>query len=296
MKSLSFFFLNKVLIAGATISVGNFSAHAAAPGDQFKLRDFPPSPFEANVLGQVGPKPDPMVDNLVRDLDLTIRSTNQLEMSLIAEITTLTNKLFTLQEAANANDPMLQVYGRYIETAHDWVMKKHGDEYWVGNRYFSSGTPSSSEQRIRSGAIDLIDIALYKDVASNTNFAPLLKAAFETIERRLPGQLGGSYARADKLIDFHPSEPVKPVTTFEAYLAEISQRYDLVLAKLEQIQRDQNIPSEAITGWMYGDLYRLLDGSAQQYVMLSMPEEIGKLRQQLQRKTIELSRLQSRAR
>lgn len=293
MKSPSFFFLVKVLIAGATISVGTLSAQAAGPGDQFKLRGFPPSPFEANVSGQVWPKPDPIVNNLVRDVDLTVVSTNQLEMSLIAEITTLTNKLFTLQEAANVDDPMLRVCGRYIETAHDWVMKNHGHEYWVGNRYFSSGTPSPSEQRIRSGVVDLIDIALYKDVASNTNFTPLLKAAFETIERRLPGQLGGSYARADKLIDFHPSEPVKPVTTFEAYLAEIAQRYDLVLTKLDQIQREQNIPGEAITGWMYGDLYRLLDGSAQQYVMLSMPEEIGKLRQQLQRKTIELSRLQS---
>jgi hypothetical protein len=73
----------------------------------------------------------------------------------------------------------------------------------------------------------------------------------------------------------------------------LDQRYGLVLAKLEQLQKQEEIPSEVITGWMYGDLYRLLDGAAQMYVMLTTPEQVNKLKEELRGKTIELSRLQA---
>lgn len=104
-------------------------------------------------------------------------------------------------------------------------------------------------------------------------------------------RFGGDYLRV--LIGFHPTSSPKPITTFEEYVAELNQRYDLVLAKMDQIQREEGIPTEAIRGWMYGDLYRFLDGSAQDYGMLNTPDEVPKLRQQLQAKVIKLRRLQA---
>ena len=77
------------------------------------------------------------------------------------------------------------------------------------------------------------------------------------------------------------------------YFAEIEKRYDAVLRKLEQIQNEEGMPIEAITGSMYGDLYRMIDGCAQQYVMLKMPQQIPKLRQALRGKLIQLARIQS---
>jgi hypothetical protein len=271
------------------------TSQRAQPGDQFKLRDFPPSPFAAKLSTNTWPKPDPILQRIERDLDLNVVSTNQAEMALIAEIKELKGKLLDLQAAVNANDPLLRVYGRYVETAHDWVMKNHAREFGAGYRYFSSGAAGQGKRR-NDDVVDLIDMALYRDLASNTNFTPLLKSVFEAVERKQPSRLAGSYARNDALIGFHPAAPPKPAATFEAYLAELDQRYKLVLAKLEQIQREEGIPTEAITGWMYGDLYRMLDGSAGQYVMLSTPEEVEKLRQQLQHKVVTLLRLQALAR
>jgi hypothetical protein len=66
--------------------------------------------------------------------------------------------------------------------------------------------------------IALIDMALYRDLAGNTDFAPLLKAAFEAAARRSINQAGSSYSRKDTLIGFHPASTPKPVTTFEAYV------------------------------------------------------------------------------
>ena len=56
-------------------------------------------------------------------------------------------------------------------------MKTHAREFWAGNRYFGSGVPAPSKQRAGNQIRDLIDMALYKDVADNTNFTPLLRPA-----------------------------------------------------------------------------------------------------------------------
>jgi hypothetical protein len=54
---------------------------------------------------------------------------------------------------------------------------------------------------------------------------------------------------------------------------------------------DGRLTSNLEVGWMYGDLYRLLDGSAQQYVILSTPPKLEVCRQQLRGKLIELDRV-----
>ena len=269
------------------------ACYGAEPGDQFKLKDFPPSPFDLKVPSRPWPEPDPAIENVDRDVRLQPVTTNQAEIALIEEVTGLRSRLLDLEAGVEAVDPLRRTYGQYIETAHDWVMKKHAREFWTGNRYFSSAAPTSAKQRAGNQIRDLVDMALYKDVASNTNFTPLLRSVFEAMERKAPGQFSASYARNDALIGFHPGESPKPAESFEAYLAELDQRYGLVLAKLEQIQKQEEIPSEVVRGWMYGDLYRLLDGAAQMYVMLTTPEQVNKLREELRGKTIKLSRLQA---
>ncbi|MEI7938240.1 MAG: hypothetical protein WCK27_16240 [Verrucomicrobiota bacterium] len=268
------------------------ASQGAQPGEQFKLRDFPPSPFDAKFTATTSLETDPALRRVDRDVDFNAVITNQAAMALIADIKELKDKLLSLKSAVNAKDPMLRVYAQYVDTAHDWVMKAHGREFTAANQYFSSYATNQTTQLVRDRAIRLIDMALYTDLASNTNFAPLLKSTFETLSRKSP-KLRSSYARNDALIGFQRTAPPKPVTTWEAYVVELDQRYGLVLIKLEQIQSREAIPAEVITGSMYGDLYRTLDDSAQQYVMLNTPEEIQKLQQELIRKVIELSRLQA---
>jgi len=235
------------------------------------------------------PETDPALRRLDRDVDLNA-FTNQAEMTLIGEIKELKNNLLSLNTALNEKDPMLRVYARYVETAHDWVIKTHGREFSAANQYFSSSGTNQPSQRVRDQVFGLIDMALYRDLASNTNFAPLLKSIFETVGRQSPVfRSQYAYARNDALIGFRPATPPEPVTTFEQYVGELDQRYNLILSKLEQIQNHEGIPAEAITGWRYGNLYRLLDGSAQLYVEANTPEEIQKLQQQLIQKDIALS-------
>jgi hypothetical protein len=239
------------------------------------------------------PETDPALRRLDRDVDLNAVITNQAEMTLIDEIKVLKNNLLSLNTALNEKDPMLRVYARYVETAHDWVIRIHGREFSAAHQYFSSADTNQPSQRVHNQVVGLIDMALYRDLASNTNFAPLLKSIFETVGRRSPVYRSqyNTYARNDALIGFHSATPPEPVTTFEEYVAELDQRYNLVLSKLEQIQNNEGIPAEVITGWMYGDLYRFLDGSAQLYVEANTPEEIQKLQQQLIEKVIALSLL-----
>lgn len=59
--------------------------------------------------------------------------------------------------------------------------------------------------------IALIDMALCRDLARNTNFAPLLKSTFEAVEHRGPGHFAASaaasYACNDALIGYESDLP-----------------------------------------------------------------------------------------
>lgn len=283
-----------IFLAAVAVAIAVDASGAPEPGHQFKLPDFPPSPFAPSLAAAPWPKkPDSLLESVEEDLERSSASTNSAELALAVEVKTLKSKVTDLEAALNARDPMRRVYGRYVETAHDWVVKNHQREFGLANQYFASNA-LPAQQRALNSVVQLVDMALYKDLAGNTNFTPLFKSVFELFERKRPGFLGGNYARNDALIGFHPPAPPKAVTTFEEYLTELDQRYDLVLAKLEQIQRDEAIPTDVIMGWMYGDLYRMLDGSAQYYVMLSTPEEVEKLRQDLHYKSAQLRTAQVR--
>ncbi len=263
---------------------------------QVILKDFPPSPFALRAPSQPWPQPDPVVDNLERDVKLQPVTTNQAEIVLIAQVEDLRSKLLDLQAGVDALDPYRRIYGQYIETAHDWVMQHHAKEFWAGNQFSKAVEGNAAKQRACNQIVDLVDMALYKELAANTNFTPLLKSLFEAMERKAPGSFGGSYARNDHLIGYHPDLPPKAVGSFATYLSELENRYALVLAKLEQIQKQEQIPDEAVAGWMYGDLYRMLDGAAQMYVMLTTPEQVNTLRGELRKQALALGRMQARTR
>jgi hypothetical protein len=289
--------ITAVVLAETPVSPAFAAAQAplaGKPDDLLGLRDFPPSPFDESPSDSTLTQTAREMQAAERRLDLNVVSTNQAEMLLLGEIKELKRRLGDLEAAVDANDPLLRIYERYIEKAHEWVMRNHLREYSAGLAYFGVRDPNASKSRNKEDMVHLIDMALYKDLASNTNFAPLLKSAFEAYASKSPNFTalhGISYARKDSLIGFHSVKPPKQVTTFETYVAEPEQRYDLVKAKLEQIQREQGIPAEVLVGWMYGDLYRMLDGSAQDYVELRTPEELRALRKQLLEKFVELSRV-----
>ena len=295
MTRKMFVILARALNAGIVALALVVTSQGAESGDQFKLRDFPPSPFEAKLSTNTWHDPDPTLQVAESHLELSAGTTNLAEMALIVEVKELKSKLIDLQATVDAKDPLRRVYGQYVEVAHDWVMNNHEREYGLASRYWHSDA-GSSKRRILACVVDLIDTALFKQLASNTNFAPLLKSIFDVLERKQPGGLGVSYARNDVLIGFSPAAPPKPASTFEAYLAEIDQRYELVLTKLEQIQRAEGIPTEVITGWMYTNLDRRLSATAQAYPELTTPDELEKLRKQLRQKTDELSRLRALSR
>ena len=282
---------NFLFLSGALLFASGPAQSQAQLGPRLQLSAFPPSPFDLpSSAGKAWPKPDNIVQNAERELGLSTGTTNRDELLLAREVEKLRSQFLELEAAANATDPNLRIYGLYIETAHDWVMRNHSAEFGFANNYSRTNPPAT--QRAFSSVIDLVDMELYRQLSANTNFAPLLKSVFQAMETRTPGKFSTSYARNDRLIGFEPgaSPSPKPAASFEAYLAELQQRRELILAKLDNLQREHNIPDQAVLGWMYGDLYRMLDGSAQQYVMLNTPRELDSLRQQLQQKTIQLSR------
>jgi hypothetical protein len=279
------------LLAGFLTLPALSVSRGAEPGHRFKLRDLPPSALHASVSPTAPPKLEPILEAVGREVARHAGSTNQNARDVTAEVRDLKSKLLALEAAADAEDPSLRVYGAYVGRAHDWVMKTHGREFREANRYFSSSPADLAKRRTQDDLVALIDMALYKQLASNTNFAPLLKSTFVALETRMPGRFAASYARNDALIGFHPKSPARPAATFEAYLDQLDRRYDLVIAELDEIQRKHNVPTGVITGWMYGDLYRMLDGDAQLYVEFNTPRALKTVRQRLRRKLILLSDL-----
>ena len=169
------------------------------PAQPFKLRDFPPSPFEPRFAASAWPKEDPVVDSIEREVKLRPATTNEAEVALIEEIKELRGRILDLEAGADLADPWLRISDNYVETAHDWVMKNHWREFGAANRYFSSPAPTPAAQRARNHVTDLVDMALFRDLAGNTNFAPWFKAFFDESERHVPGEFSRSYARNDSL-------------------------------------------------------------------------------------------------
>lgn len=272
-----------LLVLAATL-LGLAAQGASAP-------DFPPSPFDTAVFADRVPASSRSLQIPPGSDYMTPVSTNQAELALLREIRTLQTNLAELEAAVYAQDPWLKLYDQYIDVPHDWVMQHHREEFGASLRYFGPSGPSNTntDSHTRAQLVALIDMALYKELASNTNFAPLLQGAFDAAASRVPTYFGTAYARTDRLIDYHPATRPTIITNFPAYVAEYDRRYDLVKAKLEALQRQYSVPADALSGQRWGDMYRMLSSSVQLYVEVRTPAKLAKLREELRRKYIDLS-------
>jgi len=93
----------------------------------------------------------------------------------------------------------------------------------------------------------------------------------------------------DRFIGFPDTNRPAGDCSFTNLETQISRRYELLVAGLAKVQRDKNIPPEAVAGLKYGHLYRTLDGMCEVYLEVRTPAEVQKLREELSRKFVDLS-------
>jgi hypothetical protein len=263
--------------------------------------DFPPSPF--SLPASTEPQSAWYLRDAARALELHAASTNAAVMQLLGEIRGMKQQLTDLEADAWRKDPMLLTCDQFIEKAHDWVMAKHQAEMNAEAGYFLAVTnqPEAGERRkLENNLSQMMNLILLKELGGNTNFAPLIKSTFDNLEMvRLmatnsvahPERGYFPYWQQDRLIGYRQTSPPVLTNSFAEVMKEIGKRYDLALAREVQIQRTNNIPPAALAGLKYGYLYRMLDGAAQTYLDCRTPPEIQKLREDLRRKLIGLTRL-----
>jgi hypothetical protein len=256
------------------------------------LRDLPPSPMDTNAMLARVPKPNRVLQSLEiqvaeRGLEINVVGASEAQKRLRGEIAALKRKLETVETAAYDKDPLLEIFGRYEGQAHEWVIKNHNKEISAADLHYRSG--SEAELNKRTGSLeklsDLIHMAIMRELSTNADFEPLLKAGFEALPARLRGS---SYARQDSLLRYRPEKPAAAGANFDTYLAEIGDRYEVVMATIEQIQTEDSVPPDVVAGLMYRTLYQILDGGAETYVLAHTPPELSKLREQLRRKYTEM--------
>ena len=263
--------------------------------------DLPPSPF--SLPASTEPQSASYLRDATRALELRAASTNTAVIQLLGEIRDMKQKLTDLEAEAWRKDPMLLTCDQFIEKAHDWVMAKHQAEMNAEAGYFLAVTnqPEAGERRkLESDLSQIMNLILLKELADNTNFAPLIKSTFDNLEMvRLmdtnsaahPERGYFPYWQQDRLIGYRQTSSPVLTNSFAEVMKEIGKRYDLALARVAQIQRTNNIPPAALAGVKYGYLYRTLDGAAEMYLDCRTPPELQKLREDLRSKLIGLPRL-----
>ena len=254
--------------------------------------DLPPSPFDMPPSASTHAEKE-----LQRmQLDLALVTTNEAELLLVQEIRGLTEKLGELEKEAYSNDPLLRTYGQYLEKP-SWFGAKFqpADRAVISSYYNANGDPAQKKQRqqTENTLSGLCQLLLIKELGANTNFAPLLKSAFEGMEAMVSSNAqfrtrGSLYWQYDGLIGYQSPDRPTRLTRFEDYLAEIDKRCHLLMDKVAAIERDRAVPPEVLDYIKYGDTYRMLDGCAEFYVEVRTPEVLRNTREQLTRKYHEL--------
>jgi hypothetical protein len=287
-----------------TILFAGMAFSSSVPAQTNPL-DLPPSPF--SLPASTGPQSAWYLRDAALALELHAASTNATVKQLLGEISDMKQKLAALEADAWRKDPMLLTCDQFIEKTHDWVMEKHKTEMDAEAGYFLAVTnqPEAGERRkLENDLSQMMNLILLKELGGNTNFAPLIKSTFDNLEMlRLmatnsvntnsaahPERGYFPYWEHDRLIGYRQTSPPVPANSFAEIMKEAGKRYDLALARVAQIQREQNIPPAALAGLKYGCLYRMLDGAAQMYLDCRTPPELGKLREDLRSKLIGLPR------
>jgi len=262
--------------------------------------DFPPSPFSLPAATL------PQSAQFLRDADQALAwqmaTTNAVATKLAGEILELKQKLTGLETEAFQKDPLLLTCDRYIEKPHEWVRSSHAAEMNAAAQFFDATNPVTAGQlrKLQHDLSQLMELRLLKELGGNTNFAPLIKSVFDNLEmiRQLdtnavarPEQQYYPYWQSDRLIGYHPASRPGLTNSHAVVLQEIEKRYELLGAKVTQLQQEENLPPSVVAGIRYSCLYRMLDGTAEMYLDCRTPAEVRQLREDLQRTIGELSRV-----
>lgn len=268
-------------------------------GTQINPTDLPPSPFSLPATTE--PQSASYSRDATAALKIHAASTNAAVQKTLGEIRAMKEQLAAQEKIAWQADPLLLTCDQFIEKTHDWVMQKHQAEMMAESAFFYSTNPVAAGElrKFESDLTRMVELILFHELAGNTNFAPLQNSLF-AIAAQFSRQDTNASSRQDicrywwfdRFIGFSDTNRPAADCSFTNLQTQISRRYDLLVAGLAKIQREKNIPPEAIAGLKYGHLYRTLDGMCEVYLEVRTPPELQKLREDLRRKIIDLSWLE----
>jgi hypothetical protein len=220
------------------------------------------------------------------------------EQALAKAVDDLINQLDAAEAKAYRDDPALLLSDTYQGKAHEWVMDRHGAEFNASLK-FSKNTKTKEDQTRMSKVVDLIDMILFVELANDPNFRPIFASFYDAADlMRKTNKTGFQdfyhHTRNDKLIGYISESQSRSISSLEEHLGELHKRYPLLLAKLEELKTEAAIPPDVFAGIKFGELYRLLDGMAQNAVLMRTPKEVEDLRQKLRTKVIQLANLRAK--
>ena len=287
------------MMRGLRFSVVLWAWLAGLPGARAQLNpaDLPPSPY--SLPAATVPQSAWYSRDAGRALELHAATTNAAAKQLLDDIRDMKARLAALESDAWRKDPLLLGCDQFIERTHDWVMARHHAEMDAHMRYFFSTNDTAtveSRRRLESDLTRMMEMILFHELGANTNFAPFQESLYEIIGtafKQNTNATGGPdlfiYWRFDRFIGYADTNRPSGDHSYTNLQAQISRRYDLLVAGVVKIQQEKNIPAKALAGLKYGDLYRTLDGMCEVYLEVRTPPELQKLREDLRRKIIDLS-------
>jgi hypothetical protein len=276
-----------------TISASSF---AAEPKPLLDPNDLPPPPSPGSPATLTHSQAED-ARQFAGGLASSPPNADAAERALAKEVGDLKTQLDAALAKGYRADPALLLSDTYQESAHEWVMSKHADEFNASLNF--TRNPRTKEAQARLNNIStLLDNVLLIELANNPKFLPLFASLYDAADQmrktnKTAFQNIYSYARTDKLIGYTSESALPPASSLKEYLAELNKRYPLLLSKLEEMKTQEAIPADAFGGLKFGDLYRLLDGVAQTAVELRTPAEVKDLRQKLRTKGIQLANMRA---
>jgi hypothetical protein len=224
------------------------------------------------------------------------RVPTEAEEALLAELRALRDQVVLREDEVYRTDPWLKTCLDYQEKPYEWVIEHHSTELDAAADF--AWPESQVSHDLGSTFVDLIDQLLFRDLGSNTNFAPVLNNSINALIERSPGvatQLLSAYHRNDRLVGYKMQSKPPSVTTFEEALAQTEKRYDLIRRKIAELADTHEVPNVVLRGIWYDELRRVLGEMTRVYIDARTPKDLGALRRELAGKIRALSTLPERS-
>lgn len=169
--------------------------------------------------------------------------------------------------------PPMQAFAEYREVPNTWLATNNraGNNALEGYLNFPySQTNAMSEttalhHKVHGRLLNLYSLILTKELLEDPRFSPLLKEAFTALaefrENGLP-----LYATSDREIGLRGTSPPPGPIAFENWLPELTKRYDKLVAKADEIAKQENLSAEVIAGIKNVAVKRVLEGAVGIYI------------------------------